>query len=88
MERKHPTFREWLKAKLRDLYHQAGEPVPDVDKCPLKAPWPPGMQMRVVQHPLHGNMLQLRDGAALPHEWHEMLRIEASRRFAGSYSLN
>lgn len=70
MQGDQPTFRDWLKAKLRDLYHSAGEPVPDVHKCPLTAPWPPGVQTRVVEHPLHGPMLQLRDRCDLPREFY------------------
>ncbi len=84
----YPTFREWLTAKLRDLYHVAGEPVPDVERCPLKAPWPPGVMSRTVDHPMHGPMLQLRDHAPLPHGAHHIMRRAANDRFAGSYSLN
>jgi len=88
MQGKQPTFREWLKRKLRDLYHAGGEAVPDLDKCPLKAPWPPGVQSRVIDHPLHGKLLQLRDNAPLPREWHERFYLDPFARFAGRYSVN
>lgn len=68
------TWGDWLKAKFAE--HICG-PAP-TSKCPLKAPWPPGQQCRVVQHPLHGNMLQLRDGARLPAELYTGYMVPSS----------
>ena len=38
---------------------------------PLQAPWPPGVDVRIIQERSTGRrVLQLREGAALPAHWY------------------
>jgi hypothetical protein len=83
-----PNFGEWLRARFRKLFAENHGHAPPSEKCPLKAPWPPGVNHRAIEHPLHGVLIQVREGGALPHELWSRLRGQALERFPGVYSLN
>ncbi len=42
---------------------------------PLKAPWPPGVDCRVIHHGPRGHLFQLRPGALMEDGWYRKLMM-------------